>query len=141
MNFLWGLFNKFSFISDIIATYRLVINSLEKWAEENSFVINPEKTVQMTFRKGGRTSISDTLTLNQEPLKSTNRFKYLGITLQTRENSFGYHMQEKSAAAIRAIYSLINLSCLSLDTAMTLFNAAIMPIIIYRSGKTSLLVT
>mgnify|MGYP007063903301 CR=1 FL=1 len=85
----------------------------------------------MTFRKAGRASISDTLILNQEPLKSTNSFKYLGITLQTRENTFGYHIQEKSVAAIRAIYSLNNLSRLSLDTAMTLFNAVITPIATY----------
>ena len=83
----------------------------------------------MIFRNGGRQAKEDVLHLNNEPLEIVNNFKYLGITLQTKATSFRHHVQERTTAAIRAIYSIDDLHLLSLDTAMTLFNCAISPIV------------
>ena len=107
------------------------LQKLEKWTQENGLHINTEKTVQMTFRNGGRPAKEDALHLNNEPLEIVNKFKYLGITLQTKATSFRHHVQERTTAAIRAIYNIDDLHLLSLDTAMTLFNCAISPIVTY----------
>ena len=107
------------------------LQNLEKWTEKNGLHINMEKTVQMTFRRGGRPAKEDTLQLNNEPLEIVNQFKYLGITLQTRATSFRHHVQERTTAAIKAIYNIENLHLLSLETAMTLFSSAISPIVKY----------
>ena len=104
---------------------------LEKWVEENGFDINMGKTVQMTFKKGGRRSPADTLRLKNEPLKVEKSFKYLGMTLQTTLTSFSQHIQEKSAAATKAIYSIDNIRKTSLTTAMALFTTTISPIVTY----------
>ncbi|KAJ4437557.1 hypothetical protein ANN_17702 [Periplaneta americana] len=58
---------------------------LDIWAEENQLSINMQKTCLMTFRKGGRTSTKDIVMLHSEPLTTVNSFKYLGVTLQTRD--------------------------------------------------------
>ncbi|KAJ4432115.1 hypothetical protein ANN_20730 [Periplaneta americana] len=42
---------------------------LETWAEENNLQINEEKTVQMTFRKGGKSTPKDNITLHKKPLQ------------------------------------------------------------------------
>ncbi|KAJ4447006.1 hypothetical protein ANN_08994 [Periplaneta americana] len=39
------------------------IDAVQRWASENEFVINKNKTVQMVFRRGGRVAASDTLKL------------------------------------------------------------------------------
>jgi hypothetical protein len=63
------------------------LKAIEKLADENKFTINGSKTVQMTFRKGGRRATEDTITLRNKPLESVNDFKYLGMTLQTTISS------------------------------------------------------
>ena len=66
-----------------------------------------------------------------EPLKITNRYKYLGITLQTTASSFKIHIQENTAAAIKAMYNIKNITLLKLETAMKLFETTIAPIVTY----------
>ncbi|PSN45283.1 hypothetical protein C0J52_17530 [Blattella germanica] len=107
------------------------LQNLEKWTEKNGLHINMEKTVQMTFRRGGRPAKEDTLQLNNEPLEIVNQFKYLGIILQTRATSFRHHVQERTTATIKGIYNIENLHLLSQETAMTLFSSAISPIVKY----------
>ena len=104
---------------------------LEKWATANSLKINHQKTKQMTFRKGGRTSEKDKLTLLGKPLEVVPQFTYLGITLQTTLRSFRIHVQQKVTAAIKAIYSMRYLHQLAMKTAITLFKAVITPIATY----------
>ena len=99
--------------------------------KENEFAINKEKTVQMVFRKGGRLPAGDNLTLGDEPLKIVRKFKYLGITLLTTASSFSEHVQERSAAAVRATFCIKNLTSVSLETAIKLFNATIAPVVTY----------
>lgn len=107
------------------------LRRLQEWADKNKFEINETKTVQMVFRKGGRISPNDTLSLNETPLEIVNSFKYLGVTLQPTASSFRLHIQERAAASIKAMYDVKNLPLLSIDTAMTLFETKITPIITY----------
>lgn len=104
---------------------------LERWTEKNQLSINMQKTCQMTFRKGGRTSTKDTVMLHNEPITTVNRFKYLGVTLQTTGNTFRSHIQERTAEATKAIYRINNIAALSLKTATSLFETTISPIVTY----------
>ena len=47
------------------------LENLAKWADRNNLEINIEKTVQMTFKKGGKLAQGDTLYI------SGNKFKVL----------------------------------------------------------------
>jgi len=67
---------------------------LAKWADRNNLEINIEKTVQITFKKGGKQTQGDTLYISGNKLKFVNKFRYLGVTLQQTINSFAYHIQE-----------------------------------------------
>ena len=107
------------------------LHNLEQWAKENEFKINKEKTVQMVFRKGGRIPANANLMLENEPLKIVNKFRYLGLSIQTTASSFNVHIQERTASAVRAIYAIKNLSSLSLATAMKLFHTTITPVVTY----------
>lgn len=107
------------------------INALDKWAENNELQINAEKTEHMVFRKGGHLSANDKIYLQQEPLRTVNSFKYLGLTLQTTALSFRIHTMERAAAATKAIYDIRTISRLSLKTAMALFETKIVPILTY----------
>lgn len=101
------------------------------WAQKNRLTINKRKTVQMVFRKGGRLSPLDTLSYKGEQIQIVNEFKYLGVTLQTSTTSYRCHIKERSTAAIRAIYDIKEITRLSLNTAMMLFKAKIVPIATY----------
>ena len=104
-------------------------NQLIGWAEDNNLKLNKEKTVQMTFRKGGRRKTTETITLKGEDLTVTNAFKYLGVTIQTTGNTFGIHVKEKAITAIRAINDIGHIQQISLEVAMKLFRAKIVPIL------------
>lgn len=85
----------------------------------------------MVFRKGGRIPANANLMLENEPLKIVNKFRYLGLSIQTTASSFNVHIQERTAAAVRAIFAIKKLSSLSLDTAMKLFHTTIAPVVTY----------
>ena len=59
---------------------------LAKWAGENDLQLNEEKTVHMTFRRGGRPATNERIEFNDRPLTNVNSFKYLGVTLQCKGN-------------------------------------------------------
>ena len=63
--------------------------------------------------------------------ENKKKFRYLGITLQQTINLFAYHIQERTTAAIKAIYGMKNLRQLSTTTAMALFKNVIIPIVTY----------
>jgi hypothetical protein len=93
--------------------------------------MNQEKTVQMTFRKCGRNAIGDNVSLLDNPLAIVKKYRYLGITLQTTATSFSIHIQERAAAATKAMYSIKNIASLSTSTSILLFSTTIAPIITY----------
>ena len=107
------------------------VNTLTSWAQENSLEINEAKTVQMVFRKGGKIAGTDIMTLNGNPLEIVNKFRYLGITLQTTGTCFSTHTRQQAIAATKAIHEIAQLQKLSIQTAMILFNTKIVPIFTY----------
>ena len=85
----------------------------------------------MVFRKGGKIPPGEEIRLKGQPLKIVNSAKYLGITLQTTTRSYRIHIQERATAATRAMFTIKNIQALSLDSAMHLFRAKIIPILSY----------
>ena len=100
-------------------------DKLKKWARDNNLQINYQKTKQMIFRKGGKTSDKNRLTLLGMPLEIVPQFTYLGIILQTTLRSFNTHVQERVTTSIRATYSIRRLQQLSTQTVMSLFKTMI----------------
>ena len=81
------------------------INAIECWAE-NKLQVNTRKTVQMTFRKGGRETIEDHILYKNEPLQAVSSFNYLGVTLQPTGKSYRIHIKRRATAATKAMFGL-----------------------------------
>ena len=106
-------------------------NKLAKWASLNDLALNETKTVQMTFRKGGKPANSDAIRYGNKALANVSHFKYLGITLQASGKVYTKHIKDRLAAAMIAINCIKNLHRISLNTALTLFQLKVMPIMTY----------
>ena len=103
-------------------------DQLVDWANENELILNAEKTVSMTFRRGGRRG---TFYMGETPLKSVISFTYLGVTLQTQGNIFTRHINDRVNAATRAISDIKSIGKLSLETALQLFELKVDPVATY----------
>ena len=110
---------------------QLSMDRLQEYANNNSLIINHSKTVQMIFRKGGKIARGDRIKYDAGELNIVNSVKYLGMTLQPSGTSFRNHIRERSAAAIKSIYDIENLTRLALQTAMALFYAKVLPVLSY----------
>ena len=99
-------------------------NKLADWAEENKICINAEKTVSMTFRRGGKHTI---FYHRENPIDVVTHVKYLGIILQTSGDKFAMHVKDRVSAANRSMNSIKLLRKLSLKTAVKLFNVKVPP--------------
>lgn len=118
-------------VSQEIQQAQEAFNKLVAWAEKNDLNINERKTVKMTFRRGGRLAANDYILYKGKPMQNVTHFKYLGITLQSRGDTYDLHIKERALAARMAANSITNLSKLSLKTAMTIFRLKIIPIMTY----------
>ena len=119
----------------IVSTSRdalqISMDKLTSWAQENEMLINPAKTVMLTFRKGGKLAADNVINLNGEPLVNVSHFNYLGVVLQTQGNCFTQHVKLRAINAIKAIQDIQQLGKLSLGTALQLFKTKIAPIATY----------
>ena len=70
--------------------------------------------------------------LDNRKIKIATEFKYLGITLQPIGKCFTKHVTGIAANSIIAINNIKNIQALSLDTAMKLFRAKILPMLSLR---------
>ena len=85
----------------------------------------------MTFRKGGKPANSDAICYGNKALANVSHFKYLGITLQASGKVYTKHIKDRLVAAMIAINCIKNLHRISLNTATTLFQLKVTPIITY----------
>ena len=85
----------------------------------------------MVFRNGGKVPKNVEIILDNRKIKIVTEFKYLGITLQSNGKCFTKHVTGRAANAIMAINDIKNIQALSLDTAMKLFRAKILPTLSY----------
>lgn len=106
-------------------------NKLATWATKNGLEINEKKTAHMVFRNGGRIKTTDFITYGERTLTTVKSFKYLGLTLQTTGRTYTLHVKDRAIAASRAINDVKYPQAISLETAMRLFNAKVLPVITY----------
>ncbi|KAJ4444982.1 hypothetical protein ANN_06781 [Periplaneta americana] len=119
-------------VSQNLENAQTAFDKLATWATKNDLTLNEDKTVKMSFRRGGRLSAKDQLLYKNKPLQNIQHFKYLGISLQTRGDVYDLHIKERIAAAKMTKNSIKNLSKLSLNTAITLFRLKVAPTITSR---------
>ena len=103
-------------------------NNLVDWVERNKLTVNENKTVSMSFRRGGKQAL---FYHKSRPLTTVTHFKYLGVVFQTPGNVFTLHVKERAVAAVKAMNDIKKLSKLSFSTAIKLFHAMISPIATY----------
>ena len=111
------------------------LNSLYTYCEKWKLKINMKKTKTMIFTKG--TNIKNIeFFLNGLKLNNTKIFKYLGISINSKNCSFTPTLEDLSCKAKKAIYVLLNklpIKLTPIRTLITLFDACIVPILLYGS--------
>lgn len=117
--------------SDSIKDLQKGMDLLTKWADINELVMNLRKTELMVFRRGGRLTKEDYITCGRCTLTPKRQFTYLGITLQVTGTTFTVHIKERLAAALRGMSDVRQIQGMSLETAMKLFQAKILPSLTY----------
>ena len=89
----------------------------------------------MVFQKKSRKYTKNQFRINNKVLDNVTEFTYLGITVNAG-CSFKPTIQTLSEKAMKAIFALNNkfkFSKMPLNVAMKLFDACVMPILIYGS--------
>lgn len=107
------------------------IDEIDEWCTKHKLHINIAKTEMMIFRNGGKAPAKAEINIRGQKIKISPDYKYLGVTLQPTAKCFTKHVTERAAQAIMAMQEIKNIRLLSLETAMKLFNAKIMPIVSY----------
>ena len=113
------------------------IECLEKFCESKALEVNTTKTKCMVFQKKSRKYTKYQFSINNKVLDNVTEFTYLGITINAG-CSFKPTIQTLSEKAMKAIFALNNkfkFSKMPLNVAMKLFDACIMPILIYGSSR------
>ena len=118
-------------VSTSINSLQTAFNRLVEWARSNDLTLNRTKTVQMTFKRGGKQARADSIYLEGQPLTKVKSFRYLGITMQPQGTTYTLHIKERMTAAIRSMNDIKHLSKISLQTAMEIFKVKIQPVITY----------
>jgi hypothetical protein len=95
--------------------------------------LNEKKCKIMKFKNKGvsRPCNKDFLILGSEILKCDPDFKYLGVTLQASGKCFSKHIAKRVSAAICATHKIKNLSQMSIEAGLKLFDLAVAPIASY----------
>ena len=111
-------------------TIQLSLTAIETWCDANEISVNLRKTKVMKIRNGGRIPNNTKFYYKGELVEIVNEYEYLGVTIQPTL-VFTKHIQKKIMKCYNVIGSMTNLSRLSIDTAMKVFNIKIRPIIEY----------
>ena len=89
----------------------------------------------MTFSKGNEQEKQKNYIEDRE-IQNVNEFKYLGITIHNRNCNFTPTLLDLSAKATRAIFAItskVNIKIIPIKTMMKVFDAIILPILLYGS--------
>ena len=81
------------------------LNDIAEYCLRNALRINVRKTEVVKFRKGGRLSKFDKLTVNSQEIKFVNSFEYLGIIFSSGF-AFSHHLEHLKNKATKTIIHL-----------------------------------
>ena len=112
-----------------------LINKINDFCTERKLSVNTKKTKVMVFNRGNKL-IKANMFCNTVLLENVKTFKYLGITVSAKNCSFSPTIDDLSTKANRAIFALnnkIKISKIPPKLALKIFNAQIVPILLYGS--------
>ena len=111
------------------------IDNLSNYCKKWKLSINTKKTKCMIFSKG--TNIKKTnFILNGRNITTTKEYKYLGITINSRNCTFTPTLNDLSCKANKAIYGLLSMlpiKMVPIKTMLKIFDTCITPILLYGS--------
>ena len=111
------------------------LTSLHEYCHKWRLDINHKKSKVMVFPRGTQKE-KNKYTINNIPLDIVKDYKYLGITLNSKNCSFVQTLSNLQVKGTMAMYSLLShlpLKLLSIKTLLRLFDSCIAPIITYGS--------
>ena len=109
------------------------LNSLQSYCEQWKLDINHKKSKVMVFTKGTQKE-KNRYTINNKALEVVREYKYLGISISSKNCSFTPTLTDlhcKGTRAMYALFSLLPMKLLSVKTLLKIFDACIAPIIMY----------
>ena len=111
------------------------LHELNEYCEKWKLNVNQKKTKCMIFSKAPNTK-NIKFTINSKIIENTKEFKYLGISINSKDCSFKPTLSDLSSKANNAIYSLlakIPVKLIPVKTMLKLFDSCIAPILLYGS--------
>jgi len=121
-------------LSSTIVGLQNQINALHSAIARVSLTVNLDKSKVVVFRKGGFLGAKEKWFYGETRLEVVNSYKYLGLTFSTR-HSFALSMQDTATRAKRSTVEILKtlrkIECNSADIFFRLFDAQVMPILLY----------
>ena len=111
------------------------LDALNEYCKKWKLSINVKKTKCMVFSKGTNTRNAE-FSVGEKQITNTKEYKYLGITVNSKNCSFIPTMTDLGCKANKAIYSLLSkipLKQAPIKTMLNLFDTCIAPILLYGS--------
>ena len=111
------------------------LNALKKYCQKWKLNVNHKKTKCMIFSKASNIK-NINFTINSKIIDITKEFKYLGITINSKNCTFTPTLSDLSSKANKAIYSLLSklpIKLTPVKTMLKLFDCCIAPILLYGS--------
>ena len=119
-------------LSESVEDLQEMLHTLENYCEQWQLTVNTSKTKAVVFSRGKIKNLP-TLTFKNQPLEVQYDYTYLGI-LFNYNGKFKKAIQKQAAQAKRALFSLLSKARklqLPLDLQCHLFDACIVPILVY----------
>ena len=111
------------------------LDALNDYCKKWKLNINNKKTKCMTFSKGTNNKNTN-FTINYKRIENTKEFKYLGITIKSKNCTFTPTLTDLSSKANKAIYTILSklpIKLAPIKTMLKLFDTCITPILLYGS--------
>ena len=111
------------------------MDALQSFCDEFKLEVNYQKTKFMIFTKGNHTEKS-TFKLKNPNIENVKEFKYLRVIISKKNCSFQPNLKELSKKGLKAVFALnskIKLTRLPVKVVLNIFDAAILPILLYGS--------
>ncbi|XP_008486165.1 uncharacterized protein LOC103522856, partial [Diaphorina citri] len=120
--------------ADSKAELQKMLNSLEKYCEENKMIVNEKKTKIVIFRRGGRIKDSDVLYYKHKKLEIVSTFNYLGVSFSSHAvfHQAAEQANSKGRAAIASVKRTMSASQMkSWDSRKKLLEACVKTTLLY----------
>ena len=123
------------FFSDTEEGLQNLIDKLGEYCEKWRLEVNVKNTKTMVFSRGNKLA-QCCLKYKNKNLENVKTFKYLGLSISSKNCNFNPTIDDVSVKANRAVFALNNkyeISKLPMKLAIKLFNSFITPILLYGS--------